>query len=169
MLVRDKLMVGMAEIKVAQDQAVYHCLGLGSCIGLVLLDPHTNISGMVHIMLPESFKNRVVDKLGKFADTGVPELLSMMIESGASRRRLIAAYSGGASIFQYGNGDPNLLDIGSRNAKKVAELVDALGIPVVATDTGGSMGRSMMVCTKSGDVRVKTIRQGEVTLCNLRG
>lgn len=169
MLVKDKLMVGMAEIKVAQDQAVYHCLGLGSCIGLVLLDPRTNISGMVHIMLPEAFKNRAVDKLGKFADTGVPELLSMMIEAGASKRNLIAAYTGGASVFQFGKGKTDLPDIGSRNAKKVAELVDALGIPVVASDTGGTMGRSMMVCTKSGVVRVKTIRQGEVTLCNLRG
>lgn len=169
MLVKDKLMVGLAEIKVAQGTATLHCLGLGSCIGLCFLDPQTHVSGMIHIMLPEAFKNRPIEKPGKFADTGIPELLKQMLAAGAVKRRLVAAYSGGASVFQFGNGKDSMRDIGSRNAEKVAELMVALGIPVIAYDTGGSNGRSMMVCSKTGKVTVKTIRQGETTLCNLRG
>ncbi|MCH8978746.1 MAG: chemotaxis protein CheD [Armatimonadetes bacterium] len=159
----------MAEIAVARKPILYTCLGLGSCVAVCALDTKTGVSGVIHVMLPETFKNRPVEKAGKFADTGVPELVRQMEEAGAIRGKIVVAYSGGASVFQFGNGKPGFQDVGTRNGAAVEKAVESLGLPVIATDVGGTNGRSLFMCSESGEVRVRTVRHGEFTLCNLRG
>ncbi len=44
--------LGIAESKIAQSSDKLVTLGLGSCVGLVIYDPVSKVSGMVHIMLP---------------------------------------------------------------------------------------------------------------------
>lgn len=162
-------MVGMAEISVAKGPALYTCLGLGSCIGLALYDPSADVSGMVHIMLPEKFPNRPIDKPGKFADTGIPELLALMERYGANTRGLKAAYAGGAQVFKFGQGATDTkLEVGLRNASAVQELMSKLGIRPLATDVGGSVGRTVTFCTISGEFKVRTVNAGEKLLCKLR-
>ena len=83
--------------------------GLGSCIGLALVDRVAGVAGLAHIVLPEA-----QDKQGataKFADRAVPALIAQMCNAGASERRLEAAIAGGAKMFEV-SGD---LDIGGRN------------------------------------------------------
>ena len=78
------------------------------------------------------------------------------------------AYSGGASVFQFANGKPGLQDIGRRNGAAVEAAVVSLCLRVLATEVGGTNGRSLFMCSESGEVRVRTVRHGESTLCNLR-
>lgn len=163
------LSVGMGEIKLAnrpEDQLV--CLGLGSCIGVIAVDQRANIAGMVHVMLPESFKDRPVDQLGKFADTGIPELLRQLEAAGAVPRRLQVALSGGAQVFSFSNNNQNSsLNIGERNAKAVTEQLLKHGLRPCAMDVGGTKGRTMTYDAATGSVTVKTISQGLATLCTL--
>ncbi len=163
-----QIIVNMAEIQYAQGPAVFSCLGLGSCIGLVVFDRGLEVSGMIHIMLPEAFKDRPVDKLGKFADTGIEELLRGMQERGADRRRMVAAYAGGAQVFKFGSAGEGRLDVGARNVAAVASLVKSLGLRVLATDVGGSSGRTVTVDIAAGSVSVRTLNEGTKILCNLR-
>ena len=95
-MVAQSVMVGMAEIQVLKGTGTFSCLGLGSCIGLCLLDPSNNVGGMAHVMLPEAFPDRPVEKRGKFADTAVPELLEQMLKAGAKKEKILAAIAGGA-------------------------------------------------------------------------
>ena len=169
MLVANGISVSMAEIVVASDPVVYNCLGLGSCVGVCAQDTKTGVSGMIHVMLPAAFDNRPVEKLGKFADTGLPELIRQMEEAGAIRRSIVVAYSGGASVFQFSSGRPGLQDVGARNAVAVAAEIENLGLPVIASDVGGTNGRSIFMCSESGEVLVRTVRHGEKTLCSLGG
>ena len=72
--------------------------GLGSCIGLALVDRVAGVAGLAHIVLPEA-----QDKEGataKFADRAVPALIAQMCGAGASERRLEAAIAGGAKMFE---------------------------------------------------------------------
>ena len=46
--------VGMADLKVCKAPDALTTIGLGSCIGIALYDPSTKISGLAHIMLPDS-------------------------------------------------------------------------------------------------------------------
>ena len=170
MAVKSAVVIGMAELEVLKGDGVFSCIGLGSCIGLFMLDPVSNVAGMVHVMLPEAFADKPVDRPGKFANTGVPELLSQMEKAGASKNRIIAAMAGGACVFKFATDDTrSRFDIGARNTVAVTAALKKLGIPLKAQDTGGNLGRSVTAVLESGHVRVRTITESERLLINLRG
>lgn len=161
------VLVGMAEIRVLRGSGTLSCLGLGSCIGVCALDPVTRVAGMAHIMLPEAFPDKPIDKPGKFANTGLPALLQEMERQGASRDRLRIALGGGAQVFQFGAATAPRLDIGARNAVAVGQALAALRLRTTAQSLGGNQGRTLTLAVESGVVRVRTVTQGEVELCKL--
>ena len=163
-----QIMVGMSELKVAKGQAVFTCLGLGSCVGVIAHDPVAEVTGVVHIMLPEAFKDKPVEKPGKFVDTAMPELIKALSSHGAELNRLVFSYAGGAQVFKFGAQSESRLDVGARNCAAMAAVMAKLGIKPIAIDVGGSQGRTVVVDTESGNVRVRTIHTGERLLCNLK-
>lgn len=54
----DEIVVGMGRLFVVNEPVVLTCLGLGSCIGLMLYDEENHVSGLAHIMLPDSSNAR---------------------------------------------------------------------------------------------------------------
>ncbi|MES1227217.1 MAG: chemotaxis protein CheD [Armatimonadota bacterium] len=167
-MAKEQQVVGMAEIKTAKGHTTYNCLGLGSCVCLVAYDPQAEISGMVHIMLPNAFKDKPVERKGKFADTGIAALLEEMQELGADPCRLLVAYAGGAQVFRSGVLEENRLDVGARNGESVAKVLSELKVHVVASDIGGNHGRTLTFCTQTGLIRVRTVASGERPLCNMK-
>ena len=142
--------VRMGEIEVSsQAGEELVARGLGSCIGLALIDRRSGIAGMAHIVLPEA-PSEADPEPGKFADLAVPELISRMEQAGAAVRRLDAVLAGGARMFELGD-----MDIGARNAAAVKEGLERSGVSVRATDTGGNRGRTMRVTVGEFRVRVK--------------
>jgi chemotaxis protein CheD len=152
------LMARMAEITVSKHEAdVLVALGLGSCIGLALLDRSSPVSGLAHVVLPESREGTTVP--GKFADTAVPELLRQMVALGAVKSRLQAVLVGGAQMFA--TGASGSLDIGRRNEQAVRTALAVAGIQVTVAVTGGSSGRTMRVHIDSGLVTCKAAGSAE--------
>ncbi|MDI9635047.1 hypothetical protein QM565_04485 [Geitlerinema splendidum] len=145
---------------------MYTCMGLGSCVGVIAADFEANVSGMLHLMLPETFKGSEVTNPAKFADTGIPELFRLLESAGARRNRLVLAYCGGSQVFKNRHGAT--LDIGARNSIAVESQLRKIQARVIATDVGGSLGRTLVVDCRSGLVTVRTVARGERTLCNLR-
>ena len=121
-------------------------LGLGSCIGLVMVDRAAGVAGMVHVVLPDSGGTGASS--GKFADSAVPELLRQLTAAGAVKRRLQVAMGGGARMFDVGGG----LDIGVRNAAAVKQAVSRAGLTVTIAETGGRQGRTVRVTVPHGEV-----------------
>lgn len=166
-LVASPTLVGMAEIQIIRGSGQLACLGLGSCIGLCMLDPESKVAGMVHVMLPEAYPGKPVEKPGKFADTGVIQLIRMMERAGANRSRLTMAYAGGAQVFSFGTGESRL-DIGARNSAAVLAQLQSLGMRARAFDVGGNLGRTVTFSMETGQIRVRTVSQGERLLCSLK-
>jgi chemotaxis protein CheD len=134
--------VRMGELAVSSTHGdVLVSLGLGSCIGLALVDQRRGIAGLAHIMLPEAIPGG--GPVGKFADLAVPELLKQTTALGTTRGGLKAVLVGGAQMFSLGQGSG--LDIGGRNETAVRALLAAERIPVVASATGGAKGRTIRV------------------------
>ena len=122
----------MGEMVVSSDpHEELVALGLGSCIGLAIVDRTAGVAGLAHIVLPES--NDRGEQVGKFADTAVPELIAKMRKAGAVERRFETAIAGGARMFEMSGG----LDIGSRNEAAVRAALANARIAV----TGGEDGR----------------------------
>jgi chemotaxis protein CheD len=122
--------------------------GLGSCIGLAVVDRSAGVAGLAHIVLPASTETD--REPGKYADLAVPELIDRACRAGASRRRLEAVLAGGARMFELGE-----LDIGARNAEAVRSGLEAAGVQVRAAETGGNRGRTMRVSVGDCAITVK--------------
>jgi chemotaxis protein CheD len=150
--------VRMGEIAVSRnrkDELV--AMGLGSCIGLALIDRASGVAGLAHIVLPESGEGN--GEVGKYADLAVPELVAQMRRAGASERRLEAVLAGGARMFAVGE-----LDIGARNDAAVRAALTTTRVPVRAAATGGSRGRTVKIDVASCTVTVKEAGGEAMTL-----
>jgi chemotaxis protein CheD len=132
-------------------------LGLGSCIGLVLLDRRTRVAGLAHIVLPGGEGQPGL----KFADNAVPELVSQVVALGGRKPMLEAALVGGASMFATGGGS---LEVGRRNETAVREALVRARIKVVAEATGGKRGRTVRVDPAAGLVTVREAGAADVQL-----
>jgi chemotaxis protein CheD len=148
----------MGEMKlsgVAGDELV--AIGLGSCIGLALVDRTAGIGALAHIVLPES--GATTEPVGKFADLAVPELVARVVKAGGRKTMLQAVMVGGAKMFAVGGG----LDIGARNEAAVRAQLQRHGIRVSASDTGGNRGRTARLIVGS-EVTVQEAGGERVTL-----
>jgi len=144
-------MVRMGELAISDTPGdVLVSLGLGSCIGLAVVDKRAGVAGLAHIVLPATTGAPKPEAMNKFADHAVPALVDGMVERGASRVFMQASLVGGASMFA-GAG----LEVGARNADAVRELVTGRRVPVVAEAVGGSKGRTVKVDVTSGAVSVR--------------
>jgi chemotaxis protein CheD len=126
---------------------------LGSCVGVVLYDRIARVGGVAHILLPDSQGVVEADHVGKYADTAIPALITELEKLVAARirARLTAKLVGGATMFPASQAQ----GIGERNQQAVEQVLGALGIPIVARDLGGQMGRRVTLETERGVVSVK--------------
>jgi chemotaxis protein CheD len=143
----------------AEDELV--SIGLGSCIGLTLIDRAKAVAGLAHVMLPESVAADD-EAPGKYADRAVPALIAATEEVGARRVRLEAVIVGGAQMFKLGGA--SALDVGARNTAAVRAALDAARIPLRAEETGGGRGRTVRVHVGAARVTVKEAGGQEVAL-----
>lgn len=149
--------VGMADLKTCKAPDGVITLGLGSCVGIALRDPVTQIGGLVHIMLPDSTAMRGNNSvLAKFADTGIDELVKQLVAMGANRNRLVAKIAGGATMFQVQSRN-EMMKIGERNVDATIKKLSALNIKILAQDTGANYGRTVTFFPESGEFHIRAV------------
>ncbi|MEO1062715.1 MAG: chemotaxis protein CheD [Actinomycetota bacterium] len=116
-------------------------LGLGSCVGIFLHAP--GFVAAAHCLLDQA-KGRTADTPGKFVDTAIPHLLSLSARAGYPVNKLTASIAGGAQIFAFSGGRPEL-EIGARNIDAATVLLRKNRIRVATDDTGGSTPRRALM------------------------
>ncbi len=149
--------VGMADSKVCVSPDALITLGLGSCVGIALRDPNKKIGGLAHIMLPDSTKIAENSNVNKFADTGIDEVIRLMIAKGADRRKLVAKIAGGAQMFNFGNNSANTIRVGERNIEATIAKLSQLRIPILAKDVGDSYGRTVTFYPEDGSFKISAV------------
>jgi chemotaxis protein CheD len=155
-------MVRMGELAVSTGpDDVLTSIGLGSCIGLALVDVERRVAGLAHVMLPARPERTDDPAIGKFADTAVPALLDAVLAAGARRPRLTTYMVGGAQMFTFGGRG---MDVGTRNDQAVRDALVAIGLRVRASETGGTKGRTIRVRAADGTVTVKESGGVETTI-----
>lgn len=151
--------VGMADLKACKAPDALTTLGLGSCVGVCLYDPVTKVSGMAHVMLPDS--KQIASKQNnpmKFADTGIDMLVRQMVSMGADKRRLKAKIAGGAQMFSFsGGGNTGIGRVGDRNVEAVKAKLKQLSIPILAEDTGANYGRTIEFYSEDASLRIRAV------------
>lgn len=157
------LKIGMADLKVSKAPDKLTTLGLGSCVGVTLYDKISKVVGMVHVMLPSSKDIKNNDNKAKFADTGIELLVEQMLKLGAAKANLVAKIAGGSQMFNF-NTNNETLKVGERNVMATKLKLKELGIRLVAEDTGGNFGRTIVIDSEDGTLHVRTIGHGEKTI-----
>ena len=154
-----EVVVRMGELVVSASAGdVLVCVGLGSCIGLVLVCRRGGACGLAHIVLPDS-GGREGDPPANFAERAVPALIGALGHHGVRAESLDAILVGGAQMFTTGTG----MEIGARNEAAVRAELQRAGIPVTATATAGSVGRTVRVHVATGNVTVREAGSKEMT------
>ena len=140
--------VGVGDLKIARAPKVIKT-SLGSCVGVVLYDSVQKIGGMLHLMLPNC--NNREGKPGKYADTGIPLLLDLMLNQAKSKKNaLTARIFGGAKMF---NVSSELFDIGRSNIAETERLLKQYSIRITASRVGGTKGHQITLDTETGAVQ----------------
>lgn len=152
--------VGMADLNTCVSPDGITTLGLGSCVGIAIRDPLTKIGGLAHIMLPDSTEIKNNSNIYKFADTGIEELVRLLVEKGASRTRLVAKIAGGAQMFAFQN-KSDLVRVGERNVQASKKKLAEMKIPILAEDTGENFGRTVIFYPETGDYVIRTAGKAE--------
>jgi len=119
---------------------------LGSCVAICLWDKRRSAGGMNHFLLPASREGQPASL--RFADEATRALLEQLRALGCRPPNLRAKIFGGAALFQacerYG------ASLGAKNVEAALRLMKEAGIPVIAQETGGSMGRRVIFNTDDG-------------------
>ena len=153
------VVVGISKFGFAEYPVKLITYGLGSCVAIVLHARNANIGSMAHIMLPLALSADEIRIPGKYADTAVASMLSGMQERGITTLQLVAKITGGADMFA-GQFNGKGRRIGTRNILSAHKVLDEAGIPVVAQDVGGTVGRTAEFSTETGLLTVRTLSGG---------
>lgn len=158
----NEIRVGISDYKISKSPDKLITLGLGSCVGIAIYDKSSKIGGLSHIMLPDSTCFNRDIKIEKFADLAIPKMIDEMIK-GKNIRNLVAKIAGGASMFNFP--DKKLdTNIGERNVIAVEQKLKELGIPILASHTGGKMGRTMIVNLDNFEINIRTASREIIVL-----
>lgn len=159
-LTETQVRIGDLSVTASADERLV-TVGLGSCIGVAIVDLDTGAAGLAHVFLPAPPPTgpKAAAGAGTYAETAVPELVKRVARLGGPRNvgrgaKLAAVIAGGARMFA---SRPGTADVGERNIAAVQAALDTAGITVIAADVGGSHGRTMRV-TAGADAAI-TVRQ----------
>ncbi len=147
-----KFVVGISDWKICRNDDSLVTYALGSCVGICLYDRTTKLSGLSHIMLPDSTaitggdSNRM-----KYADTAIVDMYNRMLLLGASKPFITAKIAGGALMFAIQNSSFN---VGERNVAAVKAALAKIGVPIVAQDVGKDYGRTVNFFAEDGRMEI---------------
>lgn len=137
--------IGDVQLLASDSGARLVTVGLGSCVGVAIIDLQRGTAALAHVFLPEQPVDGPRDGAGPgtYADVAIPELVRRLHAAAGTRttRQLVAVIAGGACMFAGRTG----ADVGERNAAAVRAALRASGVELVAEDVGGTRGRTMRV------------------------
>lgn len=157
--------VGIGELNVVKAPDELITYALGSCVAICLHDASTHISGLSHILLPDSSaaSAKLAAQPYRFADIAIPSLVKKMEQLGANRTRMKAKIAGGAKMFA-ATGNNAVSNIGMRNIIVVKATLAKLKIQIIADDTGKDFARTVLFRAEDGIMIVKSAAKGEWSL-----
>ena len=148
----EKIVVNMGNFAVAKHDYELMCLGIGSCVVLVLIDGINKVYGMAHIMLGFNREKNVTSNPNRYAENCIPNMLSEMIREGAYIPNLKAKLAGGAHMFA--SLPKDRLSINTKNVDAVKTILKNNRRPLLAEDVGGNHGRTIIFNTDTEEFKV---------------
>jgi chemotaxis protein CheD len=145
----EKIFIHVGQICVASKPTEISTV-LGSCVAVCLFDRIQMISAMNHYLLPLWNGNGLQSP--KFGNISIPKMIENMFEKGCTASNIEAKLFGGANINITSNED---MMVGKRNVMTAKDILTDYRIKVTAEDTGGNVGRRIMMRSDIGKIYMK--------------
>jgi chemotaxis protein CheD len=155
--------VGLAEYAISRSpDDVLVAYGLGSCVGVVMVDAPTGLCGLLHAVLPKAGDGIDAGELNphKYVENGIESLIALLKKEGANPSRLIVRIIGGANML-LSSSFTQTFDIGTRNVEAARTTLSRLKMPITAAEVGGHTGRTVRVYVGESRVTVRVIGEKE--------
>jgi chemotaxis protein CheD len=123
------------------------CIGVG--VGVVLYDKVKKIGVGLHVLAPRSATPSPPNP-AKFADTGVPHALELLMNEGGLANPQVAV-AGGAAM----EGSIAGSSMGIKVVEAAKEALSKLKLPIFKEETGGSKIRSIVLDIDKGQISFK--------------
>lgn len=125
---------------------------LGSCVSACLFDERVSVGGMNHFMLPIGTADSTTS--ASYGVHAMEMLINSLMKLGADRRRLKAKLFGGGAVIKTSDTKWN---VGARNVDFAKSFLEAEGIPLVASHTGGTQAMHIRFHTRSSKALVRVL------------
>ncbi len=160
---KDSTSVGLGECAISRNpDDVLVAYGLGSCLGIAMIDPVLRICGLMHAVLPlpSNGTNSADGNPYKFVEGGIQAMIDNLAKEGANRNRLVVRIAGGANMLM-SSGLSQSFDIGTRNTTTARAVFQRLRLTVSAEEVGGHTGRTVRVYVADKRVTVRVVGEKE--------
>lgn len=148
---KPQLIVGMGDMLVSDDSsAQLVTYALGSCVGITIYDPIAKVGGLLHAMLPDAASNpsRAAVRPLMFVDTGLTAMFHTVYALGGQKARMAVKICGGAAFLDA----KKIFRIGELNIESAFAILARNGVPVAASETGGTVSRTVRLDLANGNV-----------------
>jgi chemotaxis protein CheD len=126
---------------------------LATCVAVCLWDPLRRVGGINHYLLPRGGGRE--ERSARYGEVAMKMLLARLGQLGASPARLQAKVFGGMTSA-FGARDAGR-DLGANNVEFALATLATEGIPVVASDVGGTRPRKLIYHVDEGIVWVRPL------------
>jgi chemotaxis protein CheD len=150
----ERVVVGVGDMAVSNNaNVVISTYALGSCVGVVAMDPKAKVGGMLHIMLPDSTltPEKAQKQPAMFADTGLRAFLKGLYGLNANPRNLRIFLAGGANVLS----GSDFFKIGERNIIAVKRILQRERLQVRGEDLAGLNNRTLHFKISTGIIDIK--------------
>jgi len=147
--------VEMGQLKIGKYNDVLTAYGIGSCVVVICYDRINPVAGMLHAILPEKPAKKANEN--RYINSGIENLIKMLLDMGVSIKNIDAKIFGGARMFDIkSSGDT----IGERNIKTAKEILTKKQIKIAGEDTGSNYGRNIEFFIGTKQAVVKSFARG---------
>ena len=129
---------------------------LGSCVSVCLWDKVLKIAGMNHYMTPGAPHTKTSNRNQGYFSTHI--LIRSMLNRGCVTENIEAKIFGGADSIV-----SNRYAMGARNVEVADVLLKQHSIKILASHTGGHLGRKVIFNAATGKVKMKLLSKGDKT------
>jgi len=160
---KDPTSVGLGELAISRNpEDILVAYGLGSCMGIAIIDPVTRVSGLLHAVLPRATDGMESPKISpyKYVESGIEGLIMALVKEGARQNRLVVRIVGGSNML-ISAGLTLSFDIGTRNIEATRTTLNRMKIPITAAEVGGHTGRTVRIYVADSRVTVRVIGEKE--------
>lgn len=150
------------ELYVSEAPAIVSTV-LGSCVAVTMFSPSRRIGAICHGLLPVCRGGQgcncdalCLDSM-RYVECSMWKMVEALKAKQIAATELEVKMFGGAEMFGTSGQEARAATVGRQNIDKALEIIEGIGLRLVASDVGGFRGRKIFFNTSTGEVLLKRL------------